>query len=284
MGFSNPEAIANLDEWVNLLFVLSIATHFDQNWAWHMIYPMLSQVYQVFCTAGLAGKTPVALYWPNALAPLFYYHPREKGFVDLGRAILTTSDRVSRACTVKFLCLSRDAAIAKYAAEVLLLGLKDPNEIVRAETILSLVKCGYIPEDAKDLLNNCLNHPRTYLPAASALFHITGSNEYFSILKEAAKNRKSEVVKQAAHALDPWPSRQCAIASCGSPLRFQEYWMEWRKHTTTVNFVEAFQIWRSPAVKLFCCDCYDELTKQKELREPGCVEEEIPNHNGILEK
>ncbi len=254
-----PNNIEDPDEWVHLLFFLSILAHFDQNWVWDAIFPSLPKIYQLFSSVGLADKTPIALYWPNILAPIFYHHPSEKRIVDLGRAIFQASDNVSRAGVMKMLCLSRDEVTAKYAMDTLKLALRDRNAIVRTEAILSLVKCGPIPVATSEALEACLNHPRTSLPAASALFHMTGVREYFVILQEAAENRNSEVAIEAAHALEPWPTRQCVIESCHAPLRFKDYWMVWRKHVTPSNFWDAYQLWRSPAVKFFCCQCYKNL-------------------------
>ncbi len=255
------EKLGDKEEWVNFLFLLSIATHFDPEWAGDAIFPLLPRAYQMFSAAGLADKPPVALYWPNILAPLFYHQPRQKGITDLAQVIFKSSDSVSRAGIVKLLCLSRDAGIASSAMEILQSALKDPNEVVRAEAILSLIKCGPIPTTATDALEACLDHPFTYLPAASALFHMTGNKEFFAIIQEAAEHRKNEVANQAAHALEPWPTRQCVIPSCRGPMQFNDYWMEWRKHVSPRDFTTAYQLWHSPAVKFFCCQCYNQVTE-----------------------
>ncbi len=256
---NQPEKIGDIDEWVNFLFLLTIATHFKPDWSYGTLFPMMSRAFQTFRAAGFAKKTPIALYWPTIIATLLYYHPSEKNVVDLARDIFLACDSVSRMSMVKSLCLSRDETTAKGAMEILQLALKDYNEGVRAETILSLIRCGPIPAAAQDALETCLNHPATYLPAASALYHLTGNAEYFAMLQEAAEDRKMEVALQAAHALEPWPTRQCIIESCRTPIQFNDYWMQWRKHVTPMNFVDAYRIWRSPAVKLFCCRCYNNI-------------------------
>ena len=72
-------------------------------------------------------------------------------------------------------------------AAVLVNALANISAPVRAETALSLVKLGYIPPDARALLEDNLNYHKTLLPAASALFHLTGHAEYFTILQEVAE-------------------------------------------------------------------------------------------------
>ncbi len=257
---NQPENIGDIEDWVNFLYLLSIATHFNLNWTWEALFPLMSRAYQTFRTAGYAKNTPIALYWPNIIAPLFYHHPSEKNIVDLAREIFISSDSVSRISIVKLLCLSRDETTAKGAMDILQLALKDQNEGVRSETILSLIKCGPIPAAIHAELESCLNHPATYLPAASALYHLTGIEEFFAMIQEAAEDRKTEVALQASNALEPWPTRQCIIESCRTPIQFKDYWMQWRKHVSPINFWDAYQLWRSPAVKFFCCQCYNNIS------------------------
>lgn len=257
---NRPESIGETEDWVNFLFLLSIATHFDSNWVWDELFPLMPQAFQTFRIAGYAMNTPIALYWPNIIAPLLYHHPAEKNILDLAREVFVASDSVTRGSIVKMLCLSRDETTAKGAMDILLPALNDHNEVVRAETILSLIRCGPIPAAAHKALESCLNHPATFLPAASALYHLTGNAEYFAMLQEAGEGRKLEVALQAANALEPWPTRQCIIESCHAPIQFKDYWMQWRKHVTPTNFKDAYQLWNSPAVKFFCCRCYNNIT------------------------
>jgi hypothetical protein len=260
-----PGNIGNTDDWANFLFLMSLASHFNPNWAWESLFPLMARAYETFRMTGFALKTPIALYWPIILAPLVYHRPNDEAILDLAWEFIISSDAVTRVSTVKLLCLSRDETFAKGAMKILHHTLNDPNEGVRAETILSLIKCGPIPVGTQEKLESCLNHPATYLPAASALYHMTGKEEYFAMLQEAAEGRKMQVAREAAHALEPWPTRQCITESCRTPIQFEEYWMEWRKHVSPMNFGDAYQLWRSPGVNFFCCRCYHNISDPRPI-------------------
>lgn len=253
----NLEQRGDQEEWNNILAILALTTYYNPQGVWDTLSTRLHRAYLMFCAAGFADKAPIALYWPRILALLLYYHPTGKAIVDLARIVFLNSNSISRGEIMKVLCLSRDEKTIQYAMDTILLALKDPNEIVRAEAILSLIKCGCIPFAAIEEIRSCLNSPKTLIPAASALFHITGKGEYFTILVEEGESPNMEVAMLSAHALEPWPTRQCLVTRCHAPLEFKDYWREWRKHTSPFNFREAYHLWQSPAVKFFCCHCYE---------------------------
>jgi hypothetical protein len=119
-----------------------------------------------------------------------------------------------------------------------------------------LIKLGSIPASAAGPLEVNLNEPVTFLPAASALFHMTGKEEYFAYIQDEAEGDNILTAQEAAYALEPWPTRQCANPLCQRPLSFKDYWLTQRRRVfPNTRFPNAYLSWNKETTKLTCHAC-----------------------------
>ncbi|HMF31337.1 MAG TPA: hypothetical protein VKK79_07985 [Candidatus Lokiarchaeia archaeon] len=265
--------LQNATEWVNYLYYFTLSAHFDRKFYWDTRAKMLRQTYNCFCEANLAEKFPIALYWTSALAPILYYDAKDdepgRELVALVGDIIQHGDSVSRGSAASILSLLRFERVSGQAAEILEQVLRDPGLNVRAEAILSLIKLGIIPKSAEKHLETNLNYSLTFIPAASALFHMTRKEEHFNLIREEGEGDDLTAAQAAAYALDPWPTRQCAELNCHHPLSFQDFWLTMRRHFyPNTRFQEAYLMWADESIDFTCNACGGACGSQ--VTEKGC--------------